>query len=674
MQLISFRVQMYRCIIDSGKVDVTPLTVLVGKNESGKTALLKALHKLNPFEPEPYTMEREWPRAQRRERSKDQIVCTAEFQLEQEEIETLKELTGQAIKFKTLEVTRDYAGRFEVLFPAGIAPEKLHPNDVDHILESLPGVPEQVAPQFNKVAFKLLDESRRLAREGRYSELESLPQMPAERLEEFRSPQNQDPHFNNEQDFITQLGDKLQEAIKKLKKEDSIHKKAHDYVIQRLPTFVYMDEYRAFTGTAMLDQLYDRKTQKLLSPEDETVLTILNLSALNLKELVDQGESADREQRQYELDDGAATLTRQIEENWGQLKYQVRFNADGQQFFTFVKDAKDRALIRLEERSRGFQWFFSFDLLLMHETKGSLKGCVILLDEPGLHLHPEGQRDLLKRLESYAKGNTLIYTSHLPFMIDLQAPERIRILTESNEGTIVTEDLNTPQPEGKLTLQAALGISGCTSFLLAERNLVVEGVDDYWLITAFSNLLKRSGEEGLPEDLMITAAGGASEVTYIATLITGQELDVVALYDSDRAGNSAKDKFVKRWLTKYKNHRAVARGLGPAIGLAEGEECSIEDLLEESFYLDYVKDLYKPQLTAVNKSKISLAKQRGQLCKRVESFLEKINVSFNKGSIAKRICADVNKMDTIDKLPDLTQERAKALIKSINKALTFSKK
>ena len=49
MDLIKFRVTMYKGIIDSGWVDVDRLTVLVGKNESGKTSLLKALHKLNPY-------------------------------------------------------------------------------------------------------------------------------------------------------------------------------------------------------------------------------------------------------------------------------------------------------------------------------------------------------------------------------------------------------------------------------------------------------------------------------------------------------------------------------------------------------------------------------------------------------------------------------------------------
>ena len=72
--------------------------------------------------------------------------------------------------------------------------------------------------------------------------------------------------------------------------------------------------------------------------------------------------------------------------------------------------------------------FFFFDLMLMHATSEDFKECVILLDEPGLYLHPGAQKDLLKCLEAYATENTLIYTTHLPFMIDLKHPDRIRIL------------------------------------------------------------------------------------------------------------------------------------------------------------------------------------------------------------------------------------------------------
>lgn len=52
MRLTSFRAQHYRNFVDSGEVEADPsVTCLVGKNESGKTALLHALHNLNPANP-----------------------------------------------------------------------------------------------------------------------------------------------------------------------------------------------------------------------------------------------------------------------------------------------------------------------------------------------------------------------------------------------------------------------------------------------------------------------------------------------------------------------------------------------------------------------------------------------------------------------------------------------
>src|SRR5437879_6011313 len=92
MQLVEFRVQMYRSIIDSSWVKVTPLTVVVGKNESGKTTLIRALHKLNPFAAEPYSINNEWPRGRRQERNPKQIACAARFTLSPKELDALETL------------------------------------------------------------------------------------------------------------------------------------------------------------------------------------------------------------------------------------------------------------------------------------------------------------------------------------------------------------------------------------------------------------------------------------------------------------------------------------------------------------------------------------------------------------------------------------------------------
>jgi hypothetical protein len=83
-------------------------------------------------------------------------------------------------------------------------------------------------------------------------------------------------------------------------------------------------------------------------------------------------------------------------------------------------------------------------------------------------------------------------------MIDLRQPARIRVMSETTQGNAVSDDLTQSQPEGKLVFQAALGMSGSASYLVAERNLVVEGVDDYWIVSELSNLLIRSGDAGYP--------------------------------------------------------------------------------------------------------------------------------------------------------------------------------
>jgi len=660
MKIKRFRVTKYKCVMDSNWVDVTPLTVLVGKNESGKTSLLRALHKFNPFSPEPYSIPREWPRGHRGERSDAQVVCLVEFELDDDEIAALGKITPNPVKDKLITVSKDYAGRFEVGFPEDVFPKALHPNDIDAICESLPQPVEPIAPAFAQAAAQCRQEAVRLAREGKFDDLAGLAEKHKPLLAQ-QSPEN--PPMQNEANHAQRHLAQLGEVSRKLKASPTVQQKAHEFVIKALPTFVYMDEYRTFSGMALLNQVKQRKDQGKLNEDDKTLLTIMALSELDLDEECTKAEAKDKEERQYDLSDAAATLNTKIEKHWRQLRYQVDFRGDGQQFMTFVRGQKDAALIRLEERSKGFQWFFSFDLMLMHETQGTLRNCVILLDEPGLHLHPEAQVDLLDRLAAYAEGNTLIYTTHLPFMIDLEQPERIRIISETDKGTCVTDDLTKSQPEAKLVLQAALGIGGRTSYLVADRNLVVEGVDDYWILAELSNLMRRSGEPGLPDDVMVTPAGGASEATYIATFMIGQSLDVVALYDADDAGRKASDKLIKNWLTRYKDRHANAISLGPACGVSE-RDFSIEDLFAEAYYLGFVQQTYAKALAAAGVNKIELPEGQ-QLVKRVEQFMQAQGIQFNKGSVCKRLRAAMRETKDTKAFDSETIGRVRQLFKAI---------
>lgn len=662
VELKRFEITKFRNIQKSEWIDVERLTVIVGKNESGKTALLKALHKFNPFSPEPYNMNKEWPKGQRRERDAQTVVSTVEFDLRKDEQETLADLTDQKVKLTSVAITKNYAGQFEVQLPEEQFPDKLHPTDIDHICEKLPIIPDGVTDEFRAVAESCSEEAKRLADEGRFTDLESIHTGHEERLREVLSPEQ--PHQQIENPFIAAHIQKLSEVSTKLGKAASIHQKAHDYIIKSLPVFIYMDDYRTFTGTALLDQVQGRIPNSV-TEEDKTLLMIMKLSGLDLDDEVKKGRSKDREQRQYDLDDASKDLTGQIKDRWRQKKYEVKFRADGQHFFTMVKDAlPGSSLIPLEDRSRGFQWFFSFDLMFMHESQGTFKGCVILMDEPGLHLHPEAQSDLLRRLDAYAKGNTLIYSTHLPFMIDLREPARIRIITAREDGSsFVTQDISLSGPDDKLTLQAALGMGGSQSYLVAQKNLVVEGVDDFMIISELSNLFIRTGLVSISDDIFITAAGGASEAVYISTFMIGQELQVCALFDSDGAGRSAHEKLTKKWITKYKDAKASAILLGKSVGMEDNDDFAIEDLFPEDYYLGKVFEAYSKELHGVEKLDL---KGDDLLVNKVARALADVGIDkFNKGSIAKLIRADIRQIKSASELPDGVKEKGQALFKTL---------
>jgi AAA15 family ATPase/GTPase len=118
MRLKAFRVRMYRPILDSAWVDIDDISVIVGKNESGKTAMLKALHKFKPFKPEPYTLEREWPRGHRRERSLDAVVVQTRFVFENGETEAIANFFPGEEKPTGIEISKTYKGEYRyILLP-----------------------------------------------------------------------------------------------------------------------------------------------------------------------------------------------------------------------------------------------------------------------------------------------------------------------------------------------------------------------------------------------------------------------------------------------------------------------------------------------------------------------------------------------------------------------------
>lgn len=678
MQTTSFRIQKYRHIQDSGDVSLdSKLTCIVGKNQSGKTALLKALHKFNPHNEDPYDLRKDWPRGERRTQDKTQTVCSVKFLLDKTEIAVLREIADFNIHTDIVVISKNYEGYFEFCLPEqpDLFPEKLHPNEIDEICEGLPIPSQPMGEQFQIAISNCIAEVKKIAKEGRYSELADLHSSHESQLRLACTPGNPEPYHQNENQFINIYQGKINEITNQINDKPTIQKRAHEYLIDKLPTFIYMDDYREFQGNAILDQIQERRNQKRQSKSDETFLMILKLSGLSLDALIRQGSSQDHDiirDRQQDLDDAARSLTTDVAGRWGQNPYRVEFRADGQQFFTEIEEVNnDVGMIPLEEQSKGFRWFFSFDLHFMHDSNGTFEGCVLLLDEPGLHLHPGAQEDLLKRLDAYAENNTLIYTTHLPFLVDLREPSRIRVIQQIDGSAVVSEDLSSTQKDERMTLQAALGMKMSQNYLVAEKNLIVEGVHDYWILSTLSNVFEHAIKQGIHPEVMITAASSASEIVHTAIFMIGQELSVVALFDSDSEGIKQEEKLRKNWLTRYKNSKSTTLLLGQVCGGKQEDLFTIENLFPEKYYLEKALAAHKEKIKDI-KINFSAKDVKGlPILKKCESAFKAVGITFNKGSVAKAIRSDLI-TTTYDKLPDGVQEKCENLFTAINNALCKS--
>jgi hypothetical protein len=85
----------------------------------------------------------------------------------------------------------------------------------------------------------------------------------------------------------------------------------------------------------------------------------------------------------------------------------------------------------------------SFYLVFLVERSDSHADAILLLDEPGVSLHPLAQQDLSAFFDGLAADNQLLYTSHSPFLIDADRLDRARKVYVGDDGASrVTADLS----------------------------------------------------------------------------------------------------------------------------------------------------------------------------------------------------------------------------------------
>lgn len=116
MKLVSARVTNFRCVEDSGEFTLDQVTCLVGKNESGKTSLLKAIHGVNPwdFQAGALDKERDYPRRylldyDQRHGGDEATMVVARWKLDEGDRSALEEVFGETARhIDEFNTTRSY--------------------------------------------------------------------------------------------------------------------------------------------------------------------------------------------------------------------------------------------------------------------------------------------------------------------------------------------------------------------------------------------------------------------------------------------------------------------------------------------------------------------------------------------------------------------------------------
>ena len=88
----------------------------------------------------------------------------------------------------------------------------------------------------------------------------------------------------------------------------------------------------------------------------------------------------------------------------------------------------------LDERSNGLKWFLNLFIDLAYGNLEN-KTIIYLLDEPGVYLHVNAQRELLVLLKNLCnKGGQVVYTTHSPYMIDTEDIINVRAIEKDENG------------------------------------------------------------------------------------------------------------------------------------------------------------------------------------------------------------------------------------------------
>ena len=642
MLLKDVRIQDYRSVEDSGTVPIEiDVTCLVGKNESGKTAFLQALHLLNPLNPiqnkTQYDEVMDYPSRKSSAYKKTReanpaTVVTADFTLEEHELDAVRaEFGPDCLTGTTVTVKAGYYGN--KTFSVGI--------DTGAALRHLTAAIEVPSAELKPIKAATTVAALKAA-------LEAVAEPSA---------------------AVTAL----LARIAGWRKESLSHHLIDTYWSEWLPVFFYFDDYSTMRGRVSLPHIKAREEARTLEESEKTFLSLLATVDADLADF----ETANFERLTRELEGAANGITDKVFEYWTQnkeLRLEIRVSSadpddepplnQGPIVNVRVYNPRHRVSVPFDERSRGFVWFFSFFAYFSDVEQQDGRRTVLLLDEPGLALHATAQSDFLRFIDGeLAQTHQVLYSTHSPFLVKPDRFDRVRTVQDvDGRGTQVSSDIFRTDSETVFPLQTALGYELAQTLFVGPDCLLVEGPSDLLYLQILTQACEVAGLTCLDPRWVVTPVGGADKLGTFVSLLGANQLNVAALIDSN-----PKDK--QRIAALQDNGHLKGRALIELSEITGTDEADIEDLFNPAFYVALVNAAYQGELSKPFKAS-DLKSKAPRITARIEQHLRENGIAngrLNHYRPAAHLLRE--QTDLIPKIDKDTLQRAGSLFKRLNSLL-----
>jgi energy-coupling factor transporter ATP-binding protein EcfA2 len=586
MRLTRIRIERFKNIVDPQTIDIEDdVTCFIGKNEAGKTTILKALHRLNPANGAETTFDltTEYPRwrlaKDRRGADLDEVFpITAWFAADASDFADIEGMPEETPDGVVCMAQRSYGGQLRIGLecPPGSVITKaasiagVQPADLDDLITC--STVQDAATRAKALAKELKDggeTARSKTMAGFLAALDDLGPLTT----------------------------------------GTITKEIAAAIAARLPRFFYFSSYDILPGECDLNVLAQKVAAgKPLPPDERTVVALLARAGEAPEDFLDD----DYDSRKAELQAASSELTQHAFQYWTQnTDLDVIFDAPLEQ--VNEAPAEYHRILRIElrdgrhggvetnfsTRSSGFQWFFSF-FAAFSQHQDAEEPLIVLLDEPGTSLHGEAQKDFLRFVyEELGAAKQTLYTTHSQYMVDPSRYEKLRAVhdraTRQNPdlGVEISQVSLSADRDTVLPVESALGYSISQHlFIGGGHHLTVEGSSDFIYLQRMTEYLAAQGTSGLDPRLSIIPVGGDSNMPAFVALL-GRRLKVSVLIDGEKTSSK---------LDRLKNAAAANNVPESSIvvcGQVDGvpKNADIEDMFDVEDYLTLFNGAFKRDLT-----------------------------------------------------------------------------